>query len=151
MALDRWFSATIAAFVLAGLNVSLASEIGHPQPLILLAMALLVWVGFDWIYQPERRRSAFWTGFLVGVALLSKINTGVFEFVAIALAVSLQLRGRLRLIACGTSIIVAAGLGFFVLPAASRGSEKFFVFAYLGSVMMTTGFAFFVHCGIDCP
>lgn len=144
----RWtgrFSTTVVAFLLAAFNLrDLASEVGHPQHLIFLAVALLAWLGFDWIYQPERQRRAFWTGFLIGIVLLCKINIGIFVSVAIALAVSLQLRGRLRLIACGLAMIAAVGLGLLLFVTVSTRSEKLFVFAYLGSVMTTAGFAFFL-------
>jgi hypothetical protein len=142
----RWtgrFSLGVVALLLTGFRLGpLAEEIGHPQSWIILASALLLWIGLDWIYLPLRQRRAFWSGLIVGVILLCKINMGIYAFVAIALAVSLQLTGRIRLFAVGIAMTAAAGLGLLLLLSVSTRSEELFVFAYLGSLMATAAFAF---------
>jgi hypothetical protein len=100
----RWtdrYSPALVAFLLVGFRLKgLAEAVGHPQLWIILAVAVLLWLGIDWIYLPSKKRCAFWTGFVIGVIFLCKINIGIFVSIAILLATSLQLRGRLRTIAC---------------------------------------------------
>ncbi|MGH9597179.1 MAG: hypothetical protein ACRD3K_10320, partial [Edaphobacter sp.] len=142
----RWtgrFSLAVIALLLTGFNLrSLGEEVGHPQSWILLASALLLWVGLDWIYLPSRQRRAFWSGLIIGVILLCKINMGIYAFVALALAVSLQMRGRIRLFAIGIATTAAVGLGLLLLLSVSTRSEELFVFTYLGSLTATVAFAF---------
>jgi hypothetical protein len=141
----RWthqFSSTVLAFLFVGLHMKgLAKSVGHPQLWVILAAAMLLWVGLDWMYLPSKRRRAFWTGFVIGIIFLCKINMGIFVFIATALAISLQLRGRLRNLALGALVIAAAGLGLLLFSAGSTGSEKFFAVGYLGSLAMTLGIA----------
>jgi hypothetical protein len=138
----RQFSSTVLAFLLVGLHLKgLAKSVGHPQLWIILAVAVLLWLGLDWIYLPSKQPRAFWMGFIIGIILLCKINMGIFVLIATAVAVSLQLRGRLRHLALGGLVIAAAGLGLLLFSAASTGSEKFFAVAYLGSLAATIGIA----------
>jgi hypothetical protein len=142
----RWtgrYGPALIAFLLVGLRLKgLAGAVGHPQLWIILAAAVLLWLGIDWIYLANKRRCAFWTGFVIGVILICKINMGVLVSIAILLATSMQLRGRLRTLACGMLVIVAAGLGLLVLFTTSVGSEKFFALAYLVSLASIVGTAF---------
>ena len=142
----RWtgrYSPALVAFLLVGFRLkTLAEGIGHPQLWIILAVAVLLWLGIDWIYLPNKQRSAFWTGFVIGVIFLCKINVGIFVSIAILLATSLQLRGRLRILACGTLMIAAVGLGLLVFFTSSVSSEKCFALAYLGSLASIVGIAF---------
>jgi hypothetical protein len=142
----RWtgrYSPALIAFLLVGFRLQgLAESVGHPQLWVILAVAVLVWLGLDWIYLPGKQRRAFWTGFVIGVIFLCKINIGIFVFIAILLATSFQLRGRLRTLACGMLLIAAAGLGLLVLFTTSVASEKCFALAYLGSLASIVGIAF---------
>ena len=141
----RWtgrFSSALVAFLLVGFRLKgLAKGVGHPQLWIILAVAVLLWLGLDWIYLPGKQRRAFGTGLVIGVILLCKINIGIFVSVAVALAVSLQLRGRSRNISLWSAMTAAAGLGLLLLFASSAGSDKYFVLAYLGSLAATVGIA----------
>ncbi len=141
----RWtgrYSPTLVAFLLVGFRLKgLAESIGHPQLWIILAVAVLLWLGFDWLYLPSKQWPAFWTGFVIGVIILCKINVGILISIAIALAASLLLRGRIRTLACGVPMIAAAGLGLLVLFTSSIGSEKYFALAYLGSLAAIVGVA----------
>ena len=146
----RWtgrFSATVVVFLLVGFRLKgLANGVGHPQVWIILAVAVLLCLGLDWIYLTGRQRRAFWTGFGIGVILLCKINIGIFVSVAIALAISLQLRDRLRTLVC-VALMAAVGLGLLLFFKGSIASEKYFVFAYLGSLGATVGIA--LHRPVD--
>src|SRR5215471_13742202 len=142
----RWtgrYGPALVAFLLVGFRLkALAEAVGHPQLWIILVVAVLLWLGLDWIFLPNKQRCAFWTGFVIGVIFLCKINIGIFVSIAILLAASLQLRGRLRILACGMLITAAAGLGLLVLFTSSERSEKYFALAYLGSLALIVGIAF---------
>jgi hypothetical protein len=142
----RWtgrYSPSLVAFLLVGFRLKgLAESVGHPQLWIILAVAVLLWLGLDWIYLPSKQRCVFWTGLVIGVIFLCKINIGILVSIAIVLATSFQLRGRLRTLACGMLIIPAAGLGLLVLFTSSIGSEKYFALAYLGSLASIVTIAF---------
>jgi hypothetical protein len=142
----RWtgrYSPALVAFLLIGFRLKgLADSVGHPQLWIILAVAVLLWLGIDWIYLPNKRWCAFWTGFIIGVIFLCKINIGVLVSIAILLATSLQLRGRLRTLACGMLVIAAAGLGLLLLFTSSVGSEKYFALSYLVSLASIVGISF---------
>lgn len=141
----RWtgrFSSTLVAFLLVGFRLKgLAKGVGHPQLWIILGVAAVLWLGLDWVNLPSRQRRAFWTGLIIGVILMCKINIGIFVAVAVALAASLQLRGRLRTLVCPVLIIAAVGLGLLLLFTSSAGSDKYFALAYLGSLAATVGIA----------
>jgi hypothetical protein len=142
----RWtgrYSPALVAFLLVGFRLKgLAEAIGHPQLWIILAVVVSLWLGIDWIYPRGKQRCAFWTGFVIGVISLCKINIGILVSVAILLATSLQLRGRLRTLACGMLAMAAAGLGLLVLFTSSIGSEKYFALVYLVSLALIVGIAF---------
>jgi hypothetical protein len=143
----RWterFSVTVVVFLLIGLHLrGLAKAVGHPQLWIIFAAALLLWLGLEWIYVPGKRMHALCTGFLLGIVLLCKINIGIYLCVAIALAVSLQLKGRVRLWASGVAMIAAASFALLLLFKRLSGSEICFALAYLCSLFMIVGVAFF--------
>jgi hypothetical protein len=138
----RQFSSTVVAFLLVGFRLrGLAVAVGHPALWTILGVAILLWVGLDWMYLPGKQRRAFWTGFVVGIIILCKINLGIFVFLATALAVALQFKGRFRTPAIGLLVIAAAGLGLLLFLAGTIASEKYFAVAYLGSLAMTIGVA----------
>src|SRR5262249_40731919 len=136
------YSPALVVFLLVGFRLQgVVASVGHPQLWIISAVAVLLWLGIDLIYLVSKQRGAFWTGFVIGVIFLCKINIGVFVSIAILLATSLQLRGRLRTLASGTLMIAAAGLGLLVLFTSSVSSEKCFALAYLGSLASIVGVA----------
>ena len=139
----RWteqFSVTVVVFLIIGFHLrGLVKAIGHPQLWIIFAVALLLWLGLDWIYMPDKWGHALCTGFLIGIIVLCKINIGFYVFLAIALAVSLQLKGRVRLGASGLAVIAAASLAFSVLFTRLSSSEMCFALAYLCSLFMIVG------------
>ncbi len=141
----RWthqFASTVLAFLLIGFRLrGLAVGAGHPALWTILGVAAVLWVGLDWIYVPTKHRHAFWTGFVVGIIILCKINLGIFVFLATALAVALQFSGRLRTVAVGLLVTAAAGLGVLLFLAGTMTSEKYFALAYLSSLAMTIGVA----------
>jgi hypothetical protein len=143
----RWtkrFTPAVGVFLLVGLHLrGLAKSVGHPQLWIIFAAALLLWLGLDWIYLPGKWMPALCTGFLIGIILLCKINIGMYVSIAITLAVSLQLKGRLRPWASGGSIIAAASLALLLFITRLTGSEMCFALAYLCSLFMIFGVAFF--------
>ena len=77
----RWtgrYSPALVAFLLVGFRLkALAESVGHPQLWIILAVAVLLWLGIEWIYLPSTQRRAFCTGFVIGVIFLCKINIGI--------------------------------------------------------------------------
>ncbi len=143
----RWthrFSVSVVVFLLIGLRLGeLASSIGHPHLWVIFAVALLLALGLDWICVPGKWKHALCAGFLIGIILLSKINIGIYVSIAIALAVSLQLTGRIRLWASSVAIFAAAGLALLLLFRHLSGSEQCFTLAYLCSLFMIVGVAFF--------
>ena len=142
----RWtgrYSPALVAFLLVGFLLQrLTESVGHPQLWVILAVAMLLWLGLDWMYLGSKQRRAFWMGFIIGVIFLCKINIGIFVSIAILLATSFQLRGRLRTLACGMLMMAAAGLGLLVLFTSSIGSEKYFALSYLASLTSIVGIAF---------
>jgi len=138
----RLYSAALIGFLLIGIRLlGLTVSIGHPQLWVILAVVVLLWLGLDWIYLPGARSYAFWTGIAVGIIVLCKINIAFFVAIAIALAASLQIEGRIRLISSGVFLAAAAGLGVLLLFSTSIGSEKYFALVYLGSLAATCGIA----------
>src|SRR5215467_6750650 len=133
----------LIAFLLVGFRLKgLAESVGHPQLWVILAVAILLWLGTDWILLSSNQPRAFWIGFILGVIFLCKINIGILVSIAILLAISLQLKGRVRILACGMLTIAAAGLGSFILLKSSIASEKYFALTYLGSLASIVGIAF---------
>ena len=137
----RWtrrFSPAAAAFLLIGFRLKgLAKSIGHPQIWVILAVTVLLWLGLDWMYLPNKQRRGFWAGFVTGIIILCKINIGIFVFVGVGLAVSLQLRGRTRSLATGALMTAAVGLGLLLFFEGSMASEKYFAIVYIASVAVT--------------
>jgi hypothetical protein len=134
----RWtgrFSPALIAFFLIGFRLlGLAVSNGHPQVWVILAVALLLWVGIDWVYEQHRQWAAFVAGCLIGLILLCKINIAVFICIAIGLSGSLLLHGRLRSVASAVFLTAAIGLGLGVLFAGSTVSERYFALIYILSV-----------------
>lgn len=131
----RWTrrpSLSLVVFLLVGSHLKgLAKSIGHPQNWIILAAALLLYVGLDWVSVPKKQWQAFLTGFLVAIIVLCKINLGAFAFLGIALAFSFHLRGLLRTIAVAALGFAAAGFGVLIFLRSTIVAEKFFALAYL--------------------
>src|SRR5215469_15569509 len=134
----RWtgrFSPALIAFFLIGFRLlGLAVSNGHPQVWVILAVALLLWLGIDWVYEQNRHWPAFVTGFLIGLILLCKINVAVFVCVAIGLTGSLLLKGRLRVLSSAVFLTGAVGLGLVVFFAGTTVSERYFALVYVLSV-----------------
>jgi hypothetical protein len=141
----RWtgqFAPTVIAFFLIGFRLlALAVSVGHPQVWVILAVALLLWVGIDWIYQPGQQWRALCAGSLLALVVLCKINIGIFVAVAIGLAGSLVLRGRLRTLVSTLFLIAAIVLGLLVFVASSVASEKSFALVYILTLAITTAIA----------
>lgn len=141
----RWtkqFAPAVIAFFLIGFRLlALAVSVGHPQVWVMLAVALLLWVGIDWIYQPGPQWRAFCAGSLLALVVLCKINIGVFVAVAIGLTVSLLLRGRLRTLTTTLFLTAAIVLGLMVFVTSSVASEKCFALVYILSLAATTAIA----------
>jgi hypothetical protein len=141
----RWtgrFSPAVIVFFLIGFRLlGLAVSIGHPQIWVLLATAALLWLGIDWVSEPNRGASALFTGMVMGVVLLCKINIGVFISVAVALTACLLLKNRLRTVITGLFLIAALALGFTVFFAGSTASEKYFAAVYAVSLAGTVALA----------
>ena len=134
----RWtgrFSPALIAFFLIGFRLlGLAVSNGHPQVWVILAVALLLWVGIDWVYAAHRQRQGFGTGLLIGLIFLCKINIAVFVCVAIGLTGSLLLKGRPRVLFSAAFLTCAVGLGLVVFFAGSTVSERYFALVYILSV-----------------
>jgi hypothetical protein len=141
----RWtgrFMVSVAVFLLIGIHLSgIAKGLGHPQLWIILAAAVLLWLGSDWVTLSGREWPAFWSGVVIGSILLFKINIGGFVCIALALAVSLHWKGRLRNSVLGVLAVAAAGLGVALFSATSAVSEKYFALVYLASLAITIGVA----------
>jgi len=57
------FSAALVALLLVGVRLrGLSKAVGHPQLWIILAVAVLLWLGLDWVSLPSRSVRAFWVG-----------------------------------------------------------------------------------------
>jgi len=137
----RWtgrFSPALIAFFLIGFRLKgLAASNGHPQVWVILAVALLLWLGIDWVYAAYRQWLAFDAGLLIGLIFLCKINIAVFICAAIGLTGSLLLRGRLRILSSTVFLTGAIGLGLVVLFAGSTVAELHFVLVYTLSLAGT--------------
>ena len=147
----RWtgrFSLSLVTFLLVGSHLKgLAKGVGHPQSWILLALAVMLWLGIDWVVQTEKRWKACLAGLLLGLIFLCKINLGILVLVAIALAVSLTHRGWMALLARAVLLLSAVGFGVFLFLSATIAAEKYFALAYLGSLACTVGVASFRPVG----
>jgi hypothetical protein len=138
----RQFTPAVVILFMTGYRLTgLSWGIGHPQLWILVAVAVLVSLGLDWISDAAMERRAMWAGGVLGAILLLKINIGVFVFIGFALAVSLHFRPRLRYWACGLLALAASALGVGLFFAGSAAAEKLFAIAYVGSLAATAGIA----------
>ena len=141
----RWTgrsSLSLVAFLLVGSHLKgLAKGVGHPQSWIILAAALLLYIGLDWVSVPGKQWQAFFTGSLVAIILLCKINLGILTFLGIALALSVHLQGQLRNLAAGILAILAASLGIVLFLRSTLVAEKIYALAYLGSLVSVVGIA----------
>jgi hypothetical protein len=138
----RQFAVSLALLLLVGFRLrGLARGIGHPQLWIILAVALLLWVGLEWAYQRAASPRAFWTGILIGAILLFKINIGIFVLLAVALTIGLQFKQWRGRFVCGLLLLACSCLGLMMFLQSSTASEKLFVFAYLTSLAATVNIA----------
>src|SRR6516164_1840391 len=132
------FTVSVVAFLLVGLRLgNLCRGVGHPQVGIILAVALLLWLGLDWMYGTNKSSRAFWIGFLMGLIILCKINIGISVSIGIGLGVCLLLRGRARALAVGVLLTAAAGLGLLLIRVSPSGADKYFALVYLISLVAT--------------
>jgi hypothetical protein len=134
----RWtgrFTVSLSVFLLAGLNLQgLAASVGHPQLWVIMASAILVWLGCDWASQSGKEWRAFLTGSVAAAILLFKINIGIFSLIAISLMLSLHLPGWARSVLSGLLILAASALGIMLYFSTPSMSEKYFALAYLVSL-----------------
>ena len=141
----RWTkrpSLGLVVFLLAGSNLKgLAKGVGHPQTWIILAAAVLLYLGIDWISVPGKRWKAVSTGFLIALIVLCKINLGILTFLGVAIALCLQLRGRLARLSLAVLVTSAAALGVVLFLRAIIVAERYFALAYLGSLALVVGLA----------
>lgn len=149
----RWTrrsSLSLVVFLLIGSHLEgLAKGVGHPQCWIVLAGALLLYIGIDWISVPDKQWQAFLTGSLVAFILLCKINLGIFATLGIALALSVHLRGWLRTFALWTLGLSAASFGILIFLRATIIAERCFALAFLGSLASVVGIA--IHQPVNRP
>jgi hypothetical protein len=141
----RWtgrFTPSLVAFLMVGYRLKgLARAVGHPQLWIILASAVVLWLGLDWAFQTDGRVRAFWMGIVLGAVLLIKINIGFYLFIGVALALGLHLKGRFGVLLCGPVALAAAGLGTAILFVAQTPGERYFALAYLLSIAATVTLA----------
>ena len=111
------FAVALVAFLLVACRFlwQFALFVGHPQIWGHLGGhgADVAWL--DWMYLPSKNWHGFWTGLVIGVIILCKINLGIFVSIGVGLAVSLRLRGRSRSLITATLIVAAAGLGLLLI------------------------------------
>ena len=137
----RWtrrFTPAIATLLLVGVHlVGLAKSVGHPQVWIILAVAVLLWLGLESGSQAVNYHRTFWAGVIIAAILLFKVNIGVLVFIGFALALSFRVRGFPGNLVCALLIVAAGAVGialFFLSPTAS---EKYFPLVYLASLAAT--------------
>jgi hypothetical protein len=131
----RGFAVSTVVLLLVGFRLQgLAKGIGHPQLWILLAVAILLWLGLDWTPGSDMSWRAFSAGVVLATIVLFKINIGVLVFIAFGLAVSLQSKERWARVGSGLLVTGAAVLGLALFVATPTGSEKWFATLYLVSV-----------------
>jgi hypothetical protein len=136
------FGPSLIAFLLIGYRLTgLAKGIAHPQLWIIVALAILLALGLDWVWRPRESLRALWAGILLGAVLLFKINIGIFLCVGVALAIGLHMKGRMRIVFCGLPLLASAVFGIALLFATSFRSEVFFALAYLASLAATVELA----------
>jgi hypothetical protein len=133
---------SLIAFLLTGYRLKgLAKGIAHPQLWIILAQALLLALGLDWVWRPRQNMRALGAGILLGAVLLFKINIGIFLCVGVALAIGLHMKGWMRIVFCGLPLLASATFGIAILYATPFRSEAYFALAYLASLAATVGLA----------
>jgi hypothetical protein len=134
--------ASLIAFLLTGFRLKgLAKGIAHPQLWIIVALAMLLALGLDWVWRPRENIRALWAGILLGAILLFKINIGIFLCVGVALAIGLHVKGWTRIVLCWLPLLASAVLGIALLFATPFRSEVYFALAYLASLAATVGIA----------
>jgi hypothetical protein len=135
-------SPSLIAFLLTGYGLkNLASDIAHPQLWIIVAVAMLLALGLDWLWRPRENMRALWAGILLGAVLLIKINIGIFLCVGVALAIGLHMKGWTPIVFCGIPLLAAAVFGIALLFTTPFRSEVYFALAYLASLAVTVGLA----------
>jgi hypothetical protein len=144
-AVRRWtgrFAVSLSVFFLVGFHLQgLAKGVGHPQLWVIVASAMLLWLGCDWASERGKEQRAFWTGLIAAIIFLFKINIGVFALIAIALLVSLHLVGWPRAVFSGLMILAASAFGMLLFFSTPSYSEKYFALTYLASLGTTVGAA----------
>ena len=129
---------SLIAFLLIGYRLkNLATGIAHPQLWIILAVAILVALGLDWVWHPGQNMRALWAGILLGAVLLFKINVGIFVCIGVVLAVGLHVKGWMRIAFFGLPLFASALFGVALLLATPFRSEVCYALAYLASLTAT--------------
>jgi hypothetical protein len=133
--------ASLIALLLTGYRLKgLAKGIAHPQLWIIVALAMLLALGLDWVWRPRENIRALWAGIFLGAILLFKINIGIFLCVGVALAIGLHVQGWTRIV-FWLPLLASAVLGIALLIATPFRSEVYFALAYLVSLAATVGIA----------
>ena len=134
----RWtgrLAVSLITLLLIGHRLSaLAMDVGHPQALIIIAAIILLWLGLDWIVQPDGWRRAFWAGTVIAGIILIKINIGIFMATGVAFAVALHFKGRARVLSLGVLALAAVSFGMSIVYLTPTRGDKYFVVAYLISL-----------------
>ena len=141
----RWtrrFTPAIATLLIVGIHlVGLAKSVGHPQVWIVLAVAVLLWLGLQSGSQTVKGHRTFWAGVIIAAILLFKVNIGVLVFIGFALALSFDVRGWPRSVVPTMLIVAAGAVGIALFFLSPTTAEKFFPIVYLASLATTIGIA----------
>jgi hypothetical protein len=141
----RWthrFIPSVVTLLLVGLHLrGLAKGIGHPQSWIILATAVLLWLGLESGSQNVRKRRAFAAGVIIAAILLFKINIGILVLIGLALPMSLLMKGPMRTLLCALLTLAASAIGIALFFWSPTISEKCFALIYMASLAATLGIA----------
>ena len=133
---------SLIAFLLTGYRLKgLATGVAHPQLWIIIALAMLLALGLDWVWRPRQNMRGLWAGILLGAVLLFKINIGIFLCVGVALTIGLHMKGWTRIVFCGLPLLASTAFGIALLFATPFRSEAYFAVAYLASLAATVRLA----------
>jgi hypothetical protein len=91
----------------------------------MVALAMLLALGLDWVWRPRENMRPLWAGILLGALLLFKINIGIFLCIGVALAIGLHMKGWTRIVFCGLPLLASAVFGIAVLFITPFRSEVY--------------------------
>ena len=137
----RWthrFTPSLVTLLIVGLNLrGLAKSVGHPQVGVILAVAVLLWLGVEARSPVIKEHRAFWSGVVIGTILLFKINVGILVFIGFVLAVSLLVKGLARRVLYILLTLAASAGGIAVFFLSPTTSHKWFALVYLVALAAT--------------